>query len=217
MRSTSFVRGAIAAAALLAVHAASLAAQAPTAPAAKAMQVTPYAGYMMFGKLVEGPLGTSLTSSASQVYGAQVGINIAPSIAVIGNFGISKGDLQVGVPILGGVDVGEREVLLADAGLQLALPGPRTSGLAIAPFLQAGAGIIRSDMSLGGIVSPRSTSFAGNIGAGADMQLIDGLALRFLVKDYISKFDVQEAVGFETSAAKVSHNWALTAGMKIEF
>lgn len=215
MRTSSFAAGAVAAA-LLAVPAA-LSAQSSPVAVGKAMQVTPYAGYMMFGKLVEGPLGTSLTSSASQIYGAQIGLNVSPSLAVIGNFGISKGDLQVGVPLLGGVDVGEREVLLADAGLQLALPGPRTSGLAIAPFLQAGAGVIRSDMSLGGIVSPRSTSFAGNVGAGADMQLTDGFALRFLVKDYISKFDVQEAAGFETSAAKTTHNWALTAGLKIEF
>lgn len=215
MRTSSFVSGAVAAM----LVAAPLAAQSPSpAPAiGKAMQVTPYAGYMMFGKLVEGPLGTSLTSAPARVYGAQIGLNLSPSLAVIGNVGITSGDLQVGVPLLGGVDVGEREVLLADAGLQLTLPGPRTSGLAIVPFLQAGAGVIRNEMRVADMLSPRSTSFAGNVGAGADLALTDGFALRFLVKDYISKFDVQEAAGFETSAAKVTHDWALTAGLRIEF
>jgi hypothetical protein len=221
MRTSSFARTAIGVigAALVAAIATPATGQSPSrAPAiGKAMQVTPYAGYMMFGKLVEGPLGTSLTSAPARIYGAQIGLNLSPSLAVVGNVGFTSGDLRVGVPLLGGVDVGEREVLLADAGLQLTLPGPRTSGLAIVPFLQAGAGVIRNEMSLADMLSPRSTSFAGNVGAGADLVLTDGFALRFLVKDYISKFDVQEAAGFETSAAKVSHDWALTAGLRIEF
>ena len=36
--------------------------------------VTPYGGYMMFGDIVDGPLGTSLTSSSGPVYGAQANV-----------------------------------------------------------------------------------------------------------------------------------------------
>src|SRR5688500_3042667 len=31
--------------------------------------ISPYAGYMMFGDIVDGPLGTSLTSSSGSVFG----------------------------------------------------------------------------------------------------------------------------------------------------
>jgi hypothetical protein len=220
MRTSSFAAGAIAAA-LLALPATLRAQSSPTVAVGKAvgkaMQITPYAGYMTFGNLVDGPLGTSLSGAGGALYGAQLGMKLAPSIAIIGNVGYTTGDLRVGVPLLGGIDVGERKALLADAGLQLELPGPKTAGLAVSPFIQAGAGVIRFDMSLGDLVNPRSTSLAGNVGAGADLAVGSGMSLRFMVKDYISKFDLQDAAGFESGAAKVSHNWALTAGLKLEF
>lgn len=216
MRTSSFAAGAIAAA-LLALPAAARAQSPSTVAVGKAMQITPYAGYMTFGNLVDGPLGTSLSGAGGALYGAQLGMKLAPRVAVIGNVGYTTGNLRVGVPLLGGIDVGERKALLADAGLQLELPGPKTARLSVSPFIQAGAGVIRFDMSLADMVNPRSTSLAGNVGAGADLAVGSGMSLRFMVKDYISKFDLQDVAGFEAGAAKVSHNWALTAGLKLEF
>src|SRR3954469_22639420 len=72
--------------------------------------ITPYGGYMIFGDILNGPLSTRLTSSASQVYGAQVNLPIAPSLSVVGNLAYSQPNLRVGIPILGGVDVGKSDV-----------------------------------------------------------------------------------------------------------
>lgn len=214
---TSLVR--LAGAAILGALAASPAlAQVAAAPAGvKSMQVTPYAGYMVFGNMVDGPLGTSLRSSAGPLYGAQVGMTLTPGLSLIGNVAYASSDLSLGVPILGGVDVGTSKALIADAGLQLDLPAPRTTGLAIMPFLQAGVGGIRYDISVADIVNPRTQSLAGNIGIGADMKLGESVALSFLAKDYIAKFDMREAVGFEAGEVKTSHNWAITAGLKLAF
>lgn len=212
MRSSLLVAGAIATTlAAPALHAQS------AAPAAKALQVTPYAGYMMFGNMIDGPLGTSVKSAASPVYGAQVGMTLTPGLSLIGNVGYASSQLRVGVPILGGMSVGDSKVLLGDAGLQLDLPGPRTAGLAVLPFVQAGVGGIRYDLSIADMVKPRSQSLAANLGLGADVSLGDGLALNFMAKDYIAKFDMKEATGFDVGDAKTSHNWAVTAGLKLAF
>src|SRR5439155_26628356 len=38
------------------------------------LHVTPYAGYMVFGDYLKGPLGTSLTNAPGPIYGAQLGL-----------------------------------------------------------------------------------------------------------------------------------------------
>lgn len=182
----------------------------------KALEVTPYAGYMIFGHLIDGPLGTSLTSAPAPVFGAQLGLTIAPGISLIGNVAHASGDLQAGIPFLGGVRVGSTSATIADGGLQLSLP-MKTSGLPIAPFVQAGAGAIHWNIDAADqFVHTSSTSFAGNVGAGLDVSLGSSVGLRLLAKDYISKFDAKEATGFNISGTQ-SHNWGLTAGLRLAF
>ena len=48
-------------------------------------ELTPYAGYMKFGNLVDGPLGTSITTAAGPIYGAQLGVNLTKNVTLIGN------------------------------------------------------------------------------------------------------------------------------------
>lgn len=189
----------------------------PTPAAATAFQLTPYAGYMMFGKFVEGPLGTSISSAGGRVYGAQLGIAVAPQLSVIGNVAYSAGDLQAGIPLLGGIDVGTSKALMLDGGLQYTLPTTRSAVMALTPFVQAGAGVIRYDIDMGGdMLQTRSTSAAYNLGVGADIPFGSNLGLRFMAKDYIGKFDVQDATGIDYQT-KATHNWAITAGLKLEF
>jgi hypothetical protein len=184
------------------------------AHAATSLEVTPYAGYMMFGKFIDGPLGTSLSSSASAVYGAQLGLAIAPGIKLVGNVAHAAGDLKIGIPFLGGINAGTTSALLADGGIQLSLPTPATSYV---PFVQAGVGAMRWNVNLGSTgLQTTSTNLTGNLGAGLDLNFGPTMALRFMAKDYIGKFDFKQATSLDISG-KTANNWALTAGLKLAF
>jgi len=75
--------------------------------------VTPYAGYMMFGKLFTGPVGTSISAGSGPVYGAQMSLTMAKNVALYGNVGYSSSDLKIGLPIIGGLDVGSSKALMS--------------------------------------------------------------------------------------------------------
>ena len=220
MRRSALLTGTLAGV-LFAAPAFGQAASASTILNGKAFQVTPYAGYMMFGKMIDGPLGTSLGSAGGPLYGAQLGMKVAPNVTVIGNVAYTSGDLEVGIPIIGGISVGQSKALLADGGLQLDLPTGLAGG-ALAPFVQAGVGVMRYDIELGGslvggtLFETKATNFAGNVGAGADFSLGRSAALRVIAKDYIGKFDFKEAAYFDFGG-KTMHNWALSAGIRLDF
>jgi hypothetical protein len=103
-------------------------------------------------------------------------------------------------------------VLVYDAALRLGLP-LRTSS--ISPFLQAGAGEMRRTIEVGPVAT-RSTSFAYNVGGGVDVQVAPRVGLQLMAKDYIGKFDAQEAAAIDVET-ETSHNWALSAGVRLGF
>lgn len=175
--------------------------------------ITPYAGYMKFGNLVSGPFGTTLHNGGSAVYGAEATLGLTHAVALVGNLAYSQPNLQIGAPIVGGVSVGRSSVLLYDAALRLRVP--LTGGLPISPFVQGGAGGIRQSFDLGP-ASTHSTSVAYNVGAGADVAIAPRLGLQLMVKDYIGKFDAQEAAGINANT-KTTHNVALSAGLRLGF
>ena len=107
--------------------------------------VSPYAGYMMFGKMVEGPIGTSVSSGNGPVYGAQMSLTMAKNIALYGNVGYSSTDLKIGLPIIGGLDVGSSKALLYDGGVELKIPMQAAS--MVTPFVQGGVGAMRYEVS----------------------------------------------------------------------
>lgn len=176
--------------------------------------VSPYAGYMLFGDIIDGPLGTSLTSSSGPVFGAQANLPLGSTLSVVGNVAYSEPDLRFGVPILGGINFGKAEVWMYDAGFQFtapSLPGQRK----ITPFVQLGAGAMTYDVQVAGL-SRKATNLAVNAGLGADLPIAENISLRLFAKDYIGKFDVNEATGVDYEA-KTSHNVALSAGLKLSF
>ena len=210
--------------------AAPLAAQrpVPVAATAKAAHVTPYAGYMRFGSFLTGPFGTSVRNENGPVYGAQVGLKVTPNLALIGNVAYSSSNLEVGLPIIGGFDIGESSLLLYDAGVEYAIPLPSagTGRTAITPFVQAGAGAFTARLKVGGLVDVDATSFAPNAGLGADISFGPSLGLRVMAKDYFGKFDFKEIAnvdidGIGIGGLKVnndwSHNVALSAGLRLSF
>ena len=209
----SIVAGSIATAFALAPAAAPLAAQAPGS--GTVLHVTPYAGYMVFGNYLKGPLGTSLSNAPGPVYGGQVGLSLAPNVSLVGNLGYSASDIKVGIPILGGVSVGHSSMLLYDAGLEYDLGTAKGGAAAVSPFVQAGAGAMRYNIDES-ILTTHATNVAGNVGVGADFTIGKGMALRVLAKDYIGKFNFQDATGLGISG-QTAHNLAFTAGLRFDF
>jgi hypothetical protein len=201
--------------AALAVVASPLAAQTAAKPTLPLAEVSPYVGYFMASNIAEGPLGTSLTSGSGALYGAQVRIPLMPAVAVIGNFGYSTGKLEFGLPLLGGVSFGDAKTYLYDGGVQLSAPALARGSRALIPFAQVGVGAVRREISAGGLDNT-STNLAWNAGFGADMELVPGIGVRVLMKDYIGKFDIKEATGIDVKS-RTMNDWALSIGVNLSF
>lgn len=189
------------------------AAQAPGS--GTVLHVSPYVGYMVFGNYLKGPLGTTITNAPGVLYGAQAGLSLSPNLSLVGNAGYTASDIQVGVPFLGGLSVGHSSMLIYDADLEYNLGSSKAGTMAFSPFVQAGAGAIRYNIDES-VLQTQATNFAGNLGIGADFTLSKGMALRVLAKDYIGKFNFQDAVGLGING-ETAHNWALTAGLRFDF
>jgi hypothetical protein len=192
------------------------AAQAP-APLATgtAFELTPYAGYMIFGDYLKGPLGTSISNAPGAIYGVQLGMKLMPNVSLIGNLGYSSSDVTAGVPFLGGYSIAHSSTLLYDGGIQLDLPLTTASGLSLKPFAQAGVGAMRYNISES-ILQTNATNLAGNVGLGADIGLGNAFGLRLMAKDYFGKFNFQDATTLDVQS-QMAHNWALTAGLRVNF
>ncbi|MFI5228283.1 MAG: outer membrane beta-barrel protein [Gemmatimonadales bacterium] len=199
----------------LALAAFSPAAAQSTAPPGTVLHLSPYAGYMVFGNYLNGPLGTSVSNAPGVLYGTQVGLSLSNNLSLIGNIGYSNADIQVGVPIFGDRSLGQSSILMYDAGLEYSLGGSKAGGLPFSPFIQAGAGAMRYNINAS-ILTTQATNFAGNVGVGADFSLGRGVALRLLAKDYIGKFNFQDATGFGINGS-TANNIALTAGLRLDF
>jgi hypothetical protein len=177
------------------------------------IEIVPYAGYMLFGDFVKGPVGTSISNAGGALVGAQLGIALTPNVAIVGNAARASGDINLGVPFLGGITVGSSSAWMFDGALQLSMPLPGRA-IALTPFLQLGAGAMRHNVKVG--LSTDATNFVGTVAAGADFGLTRNIGLRIMAKDYIGRFDVREAT---TLAYKpdIAHNFGLGAGLRIAF
>lgn len=175
--------------------------------------ITPYAGYMKFGNLVNGPLGTSVRSASGPVYGAEATLGLARGLALVGNVAYASTDLEVGIPVVGGLSFGKSSALMYDAALRLSLPLSNGDRSAITPFVQAGAGAMRQEIEVSPVAT-HSTNFAYNLGAGVDVPLGSRLGLQLMAKDYIGKFDVREASAIDVEA-ETAHNWTVSAGLRL--
>ncbi len=199
--------------------AASLAAAMPAAAQAPGsgtvLHVSPYVGYMVFGDYLKGPLGTTLSNAPGVLYGTQVGLSLTPNLSLVGNVGYTSSDIKVGIPFLGGVSVGNSSMLIYDAGLEYNFGSSKAGAMPFSPFVQGGVGAIRYDINES-ILNTQATNFAGNVGLGVDIAVSRGMALRFLAKDYIGKFDFNDATGLGITG-ETAHNWALSAGMRFDF
>jgi hypothetical protein len=191
-------------------------AQLPSAPQKPTIfEATPYAGVMIFGDYLSGPLGTSVTNAPATIIGAQLGMKITPNVSIIGNVATASSDIQAGIPFLGGVSLAQSTVQMFDAGLQLELPITSMTGFTFSPILQAGAGAMRYAITES-FITTNSTNFAANVGAGADISVGRGVGLRLMAKDYIGNFDLQQATYIDAST-NTTNSFAFSAGLRFSF
>ena len=99
---------------------------------------------------------------------------------------------------------------------QLDIPVQTAYGTTFSPFLQAGAGAMRYDITQS-LVSISATNFAWNAGVGADIAVGRNVGLRLMAKDYIGKFDFQEATSFDIGGEGTTNNFAFSAGLRFSF
>jgi Outer membrane protein beta-barrel domain len=178
-------------------------------------RLTPYVGYITFGSIADGPIGTRVSNSSSALYGIALGLDVMPHVSLVGNLGYTDSNVKVGLPIIGGISIADSKILLYDAGLQFRLPTVSSLGTGIAPFIEGGAGAMRYEVRSGPLTS-RATNFAVNYGGGFDLQLNRALGLRLQAKDYVGKFDLKEATSLNIDT-KVAHNWAFNVGLNLGF
>ena len=216
MRIASLALPVLAAAAVLSVPSrADAQARAATPVSGTAFEVTPYAGYLFSGDIVSGPLGSAIGAAPAPLVGTQIGMRISPNLTVIGNLATGSSDVKAGIPILGGVSVASSRVVLYDAGLQLDLPMATASGTAFSPFVQGGVGGMRYDLSES-FITTTSQNLAANVGIGADVAVGSGVGVRLMAKDYIGRFDFQEATSLDVNT-NTTNNYALSVGVRFSF
>jgi opacity protein-like surface antigen len=180
--------------------------------------VGPYAGYMFFGDLWDfnGPTEQSLEDAP--MFGAQAGVNLTPSIALLGNIGYAKSAFTLENDATNSSEriSGDLGVFFYDAALQFRIPMNSTR---VSPLAQLGVGGVRYTLDTDDITGqPRSSDIAFNVGLGADIGLARGVALRLMAKDYITstKWNDVEELDFDDDAAdNVAHNIGLTIGLRL--
>ena len=180
-----------------------------------AARFTPYVGYMAFGSLADGPLGTRIANQAAPIYGVQLGLSVTPNVALVGNLGYSDSNVEVGLPIIGGLKVATSKTVLYDGGIQVRLPGLTSLGTGVVPYVEGGVGAMHYEVN-GGPITVNSTNVAFNYGGGLDVQMSRSLGVRLMAKDYVGKFDFKEATGFNITG-NTAHNLMFAAGINLGF
>ena len=175
--------------------------------------LTPYAGYLVTGEWYSGPIGTNLSTTNSPMLGVQGSVPVTKGVALVGNLAYASGDLRVGLPILGGVNIGTAKTWLYDVGLEVGGLAGKHGG--IAPFAQGGVGGMTSDIK-NRLFDVRASNVAYTAAVGIDVGVAQGFAIRVQAKDWMGKFNSKDAVGFRVNG-NMTHNWALSAGARLGF
>jgi hypothetical protein len=66
------------------------------------------------------------------------------------------------------------------------------------------------------VFETRASNVAYTAGVGVDLGISNGLVVRVQAKDWISRFNSEDAVGFRVNG-NLAHNVALTAGVTLRF
>lgn len=198
-----------------------------------AFQITPYIGYMDFGRYIAGinsPVSRDVQLPNGPIYGGQVSLSLSRNVAVYGELGYATSDQRVtpygttGVFSSGNTSA----VWLYDGGIQLMAPFRAEDRHWLVPFVQVGAGGVDYrlyDYANGGTAS--DSRFAWNGGVGFDYHFTRQVGFRLMAKDYIAVFNVPRTIVVPTSSGGTmtqqikaldnNNNYAFTAGLNIGF
>ncbi len=175
--------------------------------------IAPFAGYLVNQNFFDGPLNTSLGIQGSPVYGAQMSMPLAPGASIVGTVGYASGDLEAGIPIVGGVSIGSTNTLLLDASVELRLEGGARNRFV--PVFQLGGGAVRREVTILGVTAD-ALDFQVSGGLGADLPIASNIALRLMAKDHYGKADFG-SVGPLEARTEDLHTIALVTGLRIAF
>src|SRR5688572_15484291 len=181
MRSTIHVAGVLA----VLGFAGAAEAQSPISVNRGNFAIPPYAGYLVSQSFLEGPLNSTLGIQSAPVYGAQVSLPLAPAASIVGTIGYGAGDLEAGIPIVGGISVGKTNTLLLDASVELRLENAQSR---VVPVFQLGGGVLRREVTILGVTAD-ATDFQVSGAIGFDMPVASNIALRVMAKDHYGKAD----------------------------
>jgi len=194
-----------------------------------AFQITPYVGYIDFGRYINGPLGTNVQLPNGPIVGGQVSLSLTRYAAIYGELGYATSNQRVTPYGYGGVFSSNSSGFWAyDGGLQLMAPFRAEDRHWLVPFVQVGAGGVDYRLynyNNGGTAT--DSRFAWNGGVGFDYNFTRQVGLRVMAKDYIAMFNVPHTVivpvaGGGTTTSQITaqdnnNNYAFTAGLNIGF
>jgi hypothetical protein len=194
-----------------------------------AFQITPYIGYIDYGRYINGPLGQNVQLPNGPIYGGEVSLSLTRNVAVYGELGYATSNQRVTPYGYSGVfSSNSSGIWVYDGGLQLMAPFRAADRHWLVPFVQVGAGGV--DYRLYNYNSGNNTTdarFAWNGGVGFDYHFTRQVAFRLMAKDYIAMFNVPHTVivpttGGGTTTTQVTaqnnnNNYAFTAGLNIGF
>jgi hypothetical protein len=130
----------------------------------------------------------------------------------VGTIGYGAGDLEAGIPIVGGISVGKTNTLLLDASVELRLENAQSR---VVPVFQLGGGVLRREVTILGVTAD-ATDFQVSGAIGFDMPVASNIALRVMAKDHYGKADFGSVGPLEVKSNDL-HAVALTGGVRIAF
>lgn len=182
-------------------------------------EVTPFAGVMLTQKFAHA-YGTDLGPANTGIYGVQAGLPLAPGASLLGAVAYSGGNLEAGIPLVGGISVGNSKTYIYEGAVQLRADSWEAQGRRLIPLAQLGAGAIHRDISVSGLHA-RTTDFMVSGGLGVDVPVTQSVAVRVLAKDYVAKASFGSyylgSLGTLDANTKELNNVALTAGIRFTF
>ncbi len=200
-----------------------------------AFQITPYIGYIDFGKYINGPLGSDIRLPNGPVFGGQMSLSLTRYVAIYGELGYATSNQATPYGYAGAFSGGTSGFWLYDGGLQLMAPFKAEDRHWVVPFVQVGAGGV--DYRLYNFASGNTSTdarFAWNGGVGIDYHFTRQIGFRLMAKDYIAMFNVPHTVTVlpggsgvnpggpagttkQINAQDNNNNYAFTAGLNIGF
>lgn len=174
-------------------------------------ELVPMAGMLFLDELVTGPVGSRLGHAGGAMYGVQLAVPLAGPVSIYASGVYSRSELNASFPFIGGFHIADTDAILVDGGLQLRVP---TQGR-LEPVFQLGAGVMRHSIETP-IAETTATNAAVTLGAGFDVRLVPGLGLRVMARDYIGRFDFEEATLIDIQG-RTGHSLGLTAGLRFSF